>query len=315
MNADGPGMMFDPPLTRWEKRIGWLWMITGGTAAVAMWLGIFGWWGILLVTIPILLFALIAPGLWLYLTAIILPLLATRRRFRPVGWGLAAVLVLALAVLPAWQSARDTEAGLAAAVADDRGDKVTLPRGGTVALLGLEEGCSPGCVEAMRDHGVAAVLVGAGQQVSPGQAINLPRMRLVPAGGKPCPPVGQNEREIPWIWPELAKELAAANLCLVTDKAPLASADLIIRYRYGVEGESGRAVVATRIEAWSRRGGQLAPVLRRTQANSGVVRMPAIYLAPVVADNGRSPANWWSEGRQRGENVSDDLSLWWQTPA
>lgn len=306
--------MFDPPLSRWEKRIGWAWMITGGTAAVALWLGIFGWWGILLVTIPVLLYALVAPGLFLYMSAVIVPLLATRRLFRPAGWGVAVLLVAALALLPPWQSARDTDAALATAVADDRGDKLLLPRGGTLAMLGTAEICEPGCLKALRTHGVAAVLIGDGRTIDPARAITLPRMRLVPSAGQPCPPVGKTARELDWIWPEQAKELAAAGLCLAVDTAPLASADLVQRFFYGIEGQAGRTVRVKRIEAWIRREAGLERVLRHTQANRDQVMLPAVYLAPVIADNGRGPPGWWSETQQRGADLSEDLSLWWGAP-
>lgn len=308
-------MLFDPPLSRWEKRIGWAWMITGGTALAAIWLGIFGWWMILLVTIPVLLYALIAPGLFLYMSAIIVPLLLTRRRFRPAGWGVAALLVVALAVLPAWQSAIDTKAGLAAAVAGDNGDKVTLPRGGTLALLGVEENCSPACLRALRDHGVAAVLVGDGRTIDPEGQVTLPRVRLVPTGGRSCPPVGKTAREIDWIWPETAKELEAAGLCMVVDSAPLASADLVQRFWYGGDVHAGVMVGMTRISAWVRREGRRELVLRRTRAIMQRVNFPAIYLPPLIGDDGRGSADWWRTHAQRGDDVSEDLSRWWHSPA
>jgi len=303
--------MFDPPLSRWEKRIGWAWMITGGTAAVAMKLGIFGWWGILLVTIPVLFYALIAPGLFLYMSAVIVPLLATRRLFRPAGWAVAVLLVAALALLPPWQSARDTEAALASAVADDRGDKLRLQRGSTLAVLASAEICEPACLKALRDHAVAAVLIGDGRTVDPARAITLPRMRLVPSGGQPCPPVGKTVRELSWIWPEDEKKLAAAGLCLAVDAAPLASADLVQRFSLGIEGKGNAAVRVKRMEAWVRRPAGLERVLRRTQANKDRVILPAIYLAPVVADNGRGPPGWWSEDVQRGDDLFEDLAAWW----
>lgn len=306
--------MFDPPLSRWEKRIGWAWMITGGTAAAAMWLGIFGWWGLLIVTIPVLFHALIAPGLFLYMSAVIVPLLATRRLFRPAGWGVAALLVAALAIAPAWQSARDTEAALAAAVADDRGGKLRLPRGGTLAMLGTAEICEYSCLKALRDHGVAAVLIGDGRTVDPARAVALPRMRLVPSGGQPCPPMGKTARELNWTWPENEKELAASGLCLAVDMAPIASADLVQRFSYRMEGEASRAVKVSRMEAWIRRPAGLERVLRRTQANKDRVILPAIYLAPVIADNGRGPPGWWSEDVQRGDSLPEDLSAWWLPP-
>lgn len=305
-------MGFDPPLGRWERRIGWAWMITGGTAAAALWLGIFGWWGVFIVTIPVLLYALIAPALFLYMSAIIVPLLLTRRRFRPAGWGVAALLVAALAVLPAWQSALATRAGLAAAVAGDMGETLTLPRGGTMALLGLEENCSPACLKALRDHGVSAVLIGDGRTTDPDKPVTLPRARLLPAGGRPCPPVGKTARQIDWIWPETAKELAAAGLCPVVDRAPLASADVVQRYWYGGEVHAGAMVGITRISAWERRDGRLEPVLRRTQAIMQRVNLPAVYLAPVIADDGRHAADWWRTQEQRGDDLSEDLSRWWR---
>lgn len=290
-------------------------MITGGTAAVAMWLGIFGWWGILLVTIPVLLYALIAPGLFLYTSAIIIPLLLTRRRFRPAGWGVAALLVAALAVVPPWQSARETEAALTRAVTDDRGDKVTLPRGGTFAMLGADETCVPGCLEALRDHGVAAVLIGDGRTIDPLRPVTLPRLRLVQSGGQPCPDVGKTARELSWIWPEQAKPLAAAGLCLAVDTAPLAGADLVMRFFYGIDGKPGRAIRLQRIEAWRQRDGRLEPLFRRTQANREQVNFPAVYLAPVIGDNAHGPPGWWSGDVQRGDDISTDLSLWWRPPA
>lgn len=288
-------MLFDPPLSAWERRIGWAWMITGGTAAVAMWLGIFGWWGILLVTIPVLLYALIAPGLFLYMSAVIVPLLLTRRRFRAVGWGMAALLVAALAVLPAWRSAQLAETGLAAAVAGDRGEGLTLPRGGTLALLGLEESCSGACLQALRDHGVGAVLIGHGPSVDPDRPAVLPRVRLVPSGGRPCPPVGKSARQIDWVWPEDVKKLAAAGRCALVDTASLASADVVQRYVYGGEGNPADRIGITRILGWVRREGRLDLVLRRTHALTRRVNPPAIYLAPVwpwpgrlVADRGHA---------------------------
>ena len=287
-------------------------MITGGTAAVAMWLGIFGWWGILLITIPVLLYALIAPGLFLYMSAIIIPLLLTRRRFRPAGWGVAALLVAALAVVPPWQSALDTRAGLAGAMAGDRGETVILPRGGTLALLGAEENCSPACLKALRDHGVAAVLVGDGRTTDPERQVTLPRMRLVPAGGRPCPAVGKTARQIDWIWPETARELATAGLCLAVDSAPLASADLVQRLWYGGEVHAGAMVGITRILAWERRDGRLALVLRRTRAIMQRVNFPALFLPPLIADSGTSAADWWRTQEQRGDDLSDDLSRWWR---
>ncbi len=303
-------MIVDPPLSRWEKRIGWAWMITGGTAAVALWLGIFGWWGILLVTIPVLLFALIAPGLFLYMGAVILPLLATRHRFRPAGWAGAALLVAALALLPPWLSARETEAGLAAAVAGDMGVRVALPRGGTLALLGLAETCDSTCIQAMRDHGVDAVLIGDGRSIDPARPATLPRLRLVPAGGRPCPPVGKTARQLDWLWSEDQERLAAAGLCAVVDSAPLASADLVQRLSFRRDGDFGPVI--TRMEAWARRDGRLLPILRRTHAKAEQVVLPAVYLAPVVADNGRGPAGWWRETVSRGAEIPDDLSRWWR---
>ncbi|MBU6166437.1 MAG: hypothetical protein KGQ52_09920 [Alphaproteobacteria bacterium] len=305
-------MLFDPPLSRWEKRIGWAWMITGGTAAVALWLGIFGWWGLLIVTIPVLLYALIAPGLFLYMSAILLPLLLTRRGLRPAGWAAAAMLVAALAIAPAWQSARDTQAGLAGAVAGDRGDRITLPRGGTVALLGLVENCDLACIEAFTDHGVAAVLIGDGRTTDPARPVTLPRMQLVPAGGQPCPPVGKTARQIPWLYPETEQKLAGSGRCLLVDTAPLASADVVQRYSYGGEDHAGATVGITRMEAWVRRDGRLAPVLRRTHAVMQQVNYPGIYLAPIIADNGRGPADWWRTQQERGDDLSDDLSRWWR---
>jgi hypothetical protein len=307
--------MFDPPLGRWEKRIGWAWMITGGTAAVAMKMGIFGWWGILIVTIPVLFYALIAPGLFLYMSAIIVPLLLTRQRFRPAGWGVAALLVAVLATAPAWQSARDTETALATAVGDDRGDKLHLPRGGTLALLGITETCETSCIKAMRDHGVAHVLIGDGRTVDPARAVMLPRMRLLPSGGQPCPPMGKTARELDWVWRDDKQKLAAAGLCLAVDTAPLASADLVQRFSSGIEGKGNTAVRAKRVEAWVRRPAGLERVLRRTQANKDRVILPTIYLAPMVADNGSGPPGWWSENVQRGDNVSEDLAAWWLPPA
>jgi hypothetical protein len=312
-------MRFDPPLSRWEKRIGWAWMITGGTAVAAMTMGVFPWWGLLIVTIPVLIYALIAPGLFLYMSAVIVPLLLTRRRYRRAGWAAALLLVAGLAVWPPWQSQRETAAALDFAVAVDRGDKLALPRGGTLALLSGMETCSVSCIEALRDHGVAAVLIGDGR-TDPLGAATLPRARLVPAGGQPCPPLGQTARQLDWVWPEQAKELAAAGLCVVVDTAPLASADLVMRFFYDFEDTPFRTVQVTRIEAWHwqdgrRQDARLQPVLRRTQARASHVLYPAFYLAPMVADNGTSPANWWSEGQQRGPDLSDDLSAWWQKPA
>ena len=307
-------MRFDPPLSRWEKIIGWAWMITGSTALCAMAIGVFPWWGLLIVTIPVLIYALIAPGLFLYMSAVIVPLLLTRRRHRRAGWAAALLLVAALAVLPPWQSQRDTAAALDFAVAADRGSTLALPRGGTLALLSGMETCSVSCIEALRDHGVAAVLIGDGR-TDPEGAATLPRARLVPAGGRPCPPLGQTARKLDWVWSEQAKALAAAGLCVVVDTAPLASADLVMRFFYDMEDTPWRTVQVTRIEGWRRHDGRLQPVLRRTQARAGHVMYPAFFLAPVVGDNGTGPANWWSEGQQRGADLSDDLSLWWQKPA
>ena len=122
-------MLFDPPLGRWERRIGWAWIITGGTAAMALWLGVFGWWWVLIITIPLIYYALIAPGLFLYMSAVLIPLLLTRRRLRPLGWATAVMLVAALASWLPWQSARRAEAGLGAALAGERHerDSVGLP--------------------------------------------------------------------------------------------------------------------------------------------------------------------------------------------
>jgi hypothetical protein len=277
-------------------------------------LGIFGWWGILLVTIPVLLYALIAPGLFLYMSAVIVPLLLTRRRLRPLGWGVAALLVAALALVPPWQSALATRAGLAAAVAGDMGDTMALPRGGTLAMLGVEENCSPACRAALIDHGVAAVLIGDGRTTAPDRPVILPRLRAVASGGQPCPPVGKTARQIPWIYPESLGPLEAAGRCLVVDSAPLASADVVQRFSYGGEVHSGAMVGVSRMEAWARRDGRLVLVLRRTRAIMQQVNVPAVYLPPVYSDIGRGPAGWWYADTERGDDISTDLSLWWRKP-
>ena len=308
--------MFDPPLSRWEKRIGWAWMITGGTAAAAMWLGISGWLIFLVVTLPFMLFAMIAPGLFLYMSAIIVPLLLTRGRLRPLGWAVAVLLVAVLAAWRPWQSARHVDFAQAAAVADDFGDPVAMPRGGTVALLGgMDESCGPLCRDLLLRHGAAAVLIEYGRLGYPVTPRPLPRLRLVPSAGKPCRPAGQNARAVDWVDEADARVFAAAGWCAVVDTALLTSADLVLRVADDFFGPAQDGISVIRAEAWRRQGGRLQPVLRRTYAVGWPVRFPALYQAPVSDDSGTHSAGWARRHDLRGTPISDDLSVWLRLPA
>lgn len=308
--------MFDPPFGRWERRVGWVWLITGLTAVMALWLGVFGWWWALIITVPLIYYALIAPGLFLYMSAILVPLLLTRRRFRPLGWAAAALLVAALAAWLPWQTARQVEQGLAAALAGDFGGAVAVPAGGSVALLGhMDEGCRMVCRDLLLRHRAAAVLIDERKPHYPLTPRALPRVRLVPSAGKPCPPAGQTAGKVDWVWPEDATAFAAIGACAIVDTAVLTSADLVVRVADDFAGPAQDGIASTRAEAWLRRDGRLQPVLRRTYAVGWPIRFPALYVAPVADDAGAGSAGWARQPEQRGTPMSDDLSVWLRPPA
>ena len=165
-------MRFDPPLSRLERWLIWLWFMTTGTAAAALFLGVFWWWGLLIITIPVLIAAYVAPTLWIYLSLALAAWLPLRSR-PDLGYVVAAgtLLLAALGVPAAINAHLDSEVRKAAS--GDRGTPVRLgPNGGTVAWLTGNSGdtkpyCDNDCLRFLITGRAQSVRIGPALQAPP----------------------------------------------------------------------------------------------------------------------------------------------------
>lgn len=265
-------------------------------------LGIFWWWGVFIVTIPVLFAAMYAPTLLIYLTAALLPWFILRRW----RWGVAALVAIGSVALvalagPLWLTAKaDREA--AAWTASDREARVPIFAGDTVALL--ESGgpyCSDACTVMLLDRGVAAVLLGTASATLPPDSAMQARMRLVMRGKAPCPaarwPAEGNgdPGRVEALDGRLA-EVFGTDRCLIIDAAPLRDASLVFTDDW-LEHDSGDdrwpqlVTNRWRSEALVRRGGGLVVQARRSRAC--VIRLKApLALWPLAGADTSEPARW-----------------------
>ena len=268
-------------------------------------LGVFAWWGVFIVTIPVLFAAMYAPTVLIYLTAALLPWLVLRRwRWRFAA--LVAIGSVALVALagPLWLTAKAVREA-AAWTADDREARVPIIVGDTAALL--ESGgpyCSDACTVMLLDRGVAAVLLGTAGATHPPDSAILARLRLVVRGEAPCPaarwPAEGNgdPGRVEALHGRLA-EVFGSDRCLIIDTAPLRDASLVYTDHW-LEQDASSAGDARwpqlvtnrwRSEALVRRGDGLVMQARRSRAC--VIRLKApLALWPEVGADTSEPARW-----------------------
>jgi hypothetical protein len=296
-------MIFDPPLSRVERRLIWLWFVTSGTAAAALFLGVFWWWGLLIVTIPILIAAILAPTLWIYLTLALMVWLTFRSRPRvALSVGAGAFLLVGLAVPAAINAHLDSKVRKAAA--NDRGAPVQLgPNGGTVAWLmgGAADAkpyCDSDCLRFLVTGRAQAVLVGRALRGLPEAGQAYMRLRLVPwSEDRGCvwPPGIEHHLYGPHL-----NLILRQNLCVAMDKAPLGTARLIFTAQYSPSRFSSERVptlglTVRRFEAYAWRAGQ--PVLRYRRSEALAPKLgPLLALLPLQGADIGTPADWWRSG-------------------
>ena len=294
-------MTFGPPLSRWERRAIWLWLMTSGAAAAAMVLGVFWWWIVLIVTVPFVFAAYYAPTLWLYLTPALLIWLTLRR------WPLAAVLSASAAIatiavgVPAILN-RHLEAQARAAVASDHGKPVEVgAAGGTIAWLGGdEEYCSDECLRFLITGRAKAVLLGPALQGLPDPDRDYLRIHLVPWSDDRGCPLPAGVEKIVYVQ---HLRLIDPDQCVAFDRVPLATARLVFNvdlYPQGVRDDRLPSLrpQLKRVEAYQWQSLRPKLVFRRTDASAPSVGMP-LSLWPYNGADTSSPAQWRSDGEIR----------------
>lgn len=292
-------MVFDPPLSRLERWLVWLWVMTTGAAAAGLAWGVFWWWVMFIVTIPLVFAAYFAPSLWLYLTPALLIWLALRRR--PYTAGLTATAAIALIAVgaPTLMNSH-LAAQIRRAAASDRGSPVAVgTAGGTIAWMnGKEEYCSSDCLRFLITGRARAVLTGPALQGPPD--LNRPtlRIRLVPWSddrGCPLPPRVKELVHVAYL------ALIDPDQCVAFDRVPLRTARLIFNQqwpsRHADEKLPSPRISLHRQEVYAVQNGQPRLLMRRTDARSPKLAVPLLLWPRNGADTS-IPAQWDSSGAE-----------------
>ncbi|WP_156255120.1 hypothetical protein [Sandarakinorhabdus oryzae] len=305
-------MAFEPPLTWREGQLVWWWFVITGTAVAAMLMGVLWWLALLIVSIPVLLAAVAAPTLALYLSAALLawlPLRSHPARGRIAVF--AALLVVGLAVPTAMNLYLGSQ--VRAAAAADTGEPVVLgPGGGTVAWLEDDRAyCSTQCLRFLITGRVQAVLLGPALTGPPASGQRTVRLRLVPRSGDRDCPMSPGVEELVGVY---YLSLIDPDLCVAIDQAPLSAARLI----FNVQFQRARRWDAKlpslghnmrRVEVFGWQAGRPVLMFRRTKAETRKVGLPLALLPPQVADD-EKPADWWRAGGSfTAGNVPSDPML------
>ncbi len=286
-------MRFDPPLSRVEGWLVWLWFVVSGAAAAGMVLGVFWWWVMFFFTIPFVFLAWAAPTAWIYLTTGLLLWLPLRRRPGRAAAAVVAGLAIVAFAVP-WVMNRQLDAMLAQAVADDRGGPVTLGQPAPVALLeGNGNGyCGTDCMRFLITGRATAVLFGPQPGGPPVPAMPVRRIRVVPATGPPCPPLPENANKLVsrWDFPLLPRAH-----CVVIDTAPLGSARHVFLLagsaRYSEDRLPGLRLRWRRHEIFGWQGSAPVLLMRRSAAEAKRIAAP-LTLWPMSGADTSSPAHW-----------------------
>lgn len=310
---------------RWLLRT---WILVTGAALAGMMLGVFWWWIVFVLTIPLVFAAWYAPTAWLYLTAALLPWLALRRRSHAIAGIVSLVAVAGVGFGLPWLMNRAIMNEAADWVAGDRPGFATIMPGRTVALLDDLSGeyCSRDCVALLLDRGAAAVLLGDGGALQLDPQRSLARLRLVARGARPCTaarwpadsynPTGRVE--------DLDRRLGevfGSERCLVIDRAPTSLADMVFVHRIERQGPRGADSQGRwprlfdrrqRAEALVRQGPGQALLARRSSACVRRLSTP-LTVWPMSGADTSTPAHWGKTG-ECPDLVFDNM-LFRQTPA
>jgi|JI8StandDraft_2_1071088.scaffolds.fasta_scaffold39128_3 hypothetical protein len=308
-------MAFDPPLSRLERRLVWLWIMTTGTAAAALYLGVFWWWAVLIVTIPILIAAVIAPTLWIYLSVALLAWMPLRSRPRlALAVGACALLLVGLGA-PAAMNAR-LKSAVAQAAASDRGAPVRLgPGGGTVAWLtgqpsDVRPYCTDDCLRFLITGRAQAVLIGSALRGPPVAGQIYMRLRLVPwSESEGCVLPHGIERHL--YGPHL-NLIVRQELCVAMDRAPLHSARLVFSamddgpWHWREQLPALRPAVK-RLEAYGWQASAPVLLFRRSQVRASKLGGLLVLQPEQGADIG-TRTDWWRSGGDyiAGTTLPDD---------
>ncbi len=298
--------MFDPPLRRWERRLLWLWTMVTGCAVAGMALGIFWWIAVLLITIPMVVAAYVAPTLWLYFTPGLLAWLALRSR-PALGFALVVGTMLLVGLgVPALMNAY-LKAEVKAFVAQDGGPPVAPGQGGTVAWLDDIDGnyCSNDCLRFFITRKAQAVLIGPSLSGPPEAGRMYRRLALVPWSqdkGCPMPPDVEKIVDVKDL------RLIDPDLCVRFDKASLGEARLIFNNERHFRPDRDFRVPPLqpkleRFEVYGWQAGQARRLFRRSHAEAPQVAVP-LNVWPMQGADTIDPARWdrtdkyYSAGKQ-----------------
>lgn len=282
------------PLTLWERRALWVSAFVTGLAVSAMTLGIFWWWAMFIVTIPVLVVAAAAPTIWIYLSAAIISWFALRRW--TFAAGLAAVIVsIALGFGASAVLNHQIGNSAQAAVANDSGAPVNFEGAETVAFLDRydKDFCSYGCQRFLITGRAGAVLVGEPGPLDTARI--LVRVRVVPSQSKPCPALSPLDLTHA-LGPDARR--FAPKACLVVDTAQLKTAALILSVtKAPLRGDAQRLpalpLVIERQEVAAFRDGRPTTLLRKSCAHGNFIAAPLRLIPLQGADT--SAAAYWGE--------------------
>jgi len=311
-------------LTGRERKALWLWFILAGTSAFALTMGVFWWWGVLIVTIPILLFAFAAPTLLMYLTIVFLPYVVARLRLAPgrargfLLAGVAAAVFVGL-VVPVWSNWQVTQELKRQRALSFGEIGVSVPRG-TVALLsdshlGFKDStpylaCSFQCLELIESELVEAVAVSTaaalartGEPVMLYRIVDRDRCDPYPTGGNLMLHVTDKGEDFCFAVSRHAK--VGVDLALVEQT----------RRVYG-KGSVGLSVVPVTppftMELLVSSGDRLVPVARRVQTTHWRMHLP-LWISPRNGADQESPTRFGgrpvSIGGDMVVNTTDWLKL------
>ncbi len=307
-------------LARWERGALRLWILVTGSAAAGMLLGVFWWWGVLIVTIPMLFAAYYGPTIWLYLTPSLLVWLALRRRSVPLAAvaSLGAMLFVAMGV--PWLLNRAEARAAAGWPAGDRKGTVAIPPHSRVALLDDLRGtyCDDKCVALLLDRDADSVLLDTPGPAPLDLGRAVARLRLLPRGDPPCPaarwpadaenPIGRVE--------DLGRRLGevfGSDRCLIIDRGPLTEATLLFvhRFEHGLRDNPDDRWPRLgnprwRAEALARDGAVMAVLARKSWTCLRPLSTP-LMLFPLTGADTSNPATWRRDGECKIEFLEDRL--------
>ncbi len=329
------------PMRRWgrrhlERSAIWLWLILGGTAWAAMQLGVFWWWAVLIITIPILFVAYHAPTAFLYFTLAAAPYLVARL-FKS-GWAdwrtllSGALLAVAVGTAVPYFANRATAAAVAALDAADTAIVVRLPPGGTIALLddgsgsgkSLEQ-CGDDCQRLLFSGAADTVLLGPADALTKADRF-VTRHAFVPLASG-CRPyllpervdtlrrkeaVADQDRQLAT---RLA-DYAVAGLCLRSTRERGVDADVAIVRSLRLAEPRGNDFMPrlvtimppTTIEMLCRVAGRWQTVAHRSSYDYRRMTMP-LTLFPLSGADDSVPAHWGGT-TVRVDRADFDLTEW-----